>query len=147
MHSTEKLKLNPGELNGTVLAYLGDAVIELIARERALRSGITDVGRLNAAVCCYVRATAQSDAALRLKGYLTDEENAVYKRGRNTHGLTIPKSASIAQYRRSTGFEALFAWLYLNEKRERMGELFDLAFDTDNAETPEYRDNGDCGQN
>ena len=134
MHSTKKSNLKPGELNGTVLAYLGDAIIELMGRERALLSGITDVGRLNAAVSSFVRATAQSDAALRVEPYLTDEEKAVYKRGRNAHGLTVPKSASVSQYRRSTGLEALFAWLYLNEKRERMHELFDMAFYTDNTD-------------
>lgn len=112
-----------------VLAYLGDAVIELMAREAALKSGITDVGRLNAAVSGFVRATAQSAAVGRIEQLLTEEEKAIYKRGRNTHGMSIPKSASVAEYRRSTGFEALFAYLYLEEKRERMADLFQIAFD------------------
>lgn len=112
-----------------VLAYLGDAVIELMAREAALKSGITDVGRLNAAVSGFVRATAQSAAVGRIEQFLTEDEKAAYKRGRNTHGLSVPKSASVAEYRRSTGFEALFAYLYLEEKRERMADLFHIAFD------------------
>lgn len=121
--------MKSNELNGMVLAYLGDAVIELMAREAALKSGITDVGRLNAAVSGFVRATAQSAAVGRIEQLLTEEEKAIYKRGRNTHGMSIPKSASVAEYRRSTGFEALFAYLYLEEKRERMADLFQIAFD------------------
>lgn len=120
--------MKSNELNGMVLAYLGDAVIELMAREAALKSGITDVGRLNAAVSGFVRATAQSTAVGRIEQFLTEEEKAVYRRGRNTHGMSIPKSASVAEYRRSTGFEALFAYLYLEEKRERMADLFNIAF-------------------
>ena len=114
-----------------VLAYLGDAVIELLARETALNSGITEVGRLNAAVSEYVRATAQSAAVGRIEHLLTEEEKAVYRRGRNCHGLTAPKSASLAEYRRSTGLEALFAHLYLEEDRERMYFLFRTAFQAD----------------
>ncbi|MHB1152837.1 MAG: Mini-ribonuclease 3 [Eubacteriales bacterium] len=120
--------MKSNELNGMALAYLGDAVIELMAREAALKSGITDVGRLNAAVSGFVRATAQSAAVGRIEQLLNEEEKAIYKRGRNTHGMSIPKSASVAEYRRSTGFEALFAYLYLEEKRERMADLFNIAF-------------------
>lgn len=123
--------MKSNELNGLVLAYLGDAVIELMAREAALRSGITEVGRLNAAVSEFVRATAQSAAVGHIENLLTEEEKAVYRRGRNTHGLSTPKSASVAEYRRSTGLEALFAHLYLEEKRERMYELFSIAFKND----------------
>lgn len=123
--------MKSNELNGLVLAYLGDAVIELMAREAALRSGITEVGRLNAAVSEFVRATAQSAAVARIENLLTEEEKAVYRRGRNTHGLSTPKSASVAEYRRSTGLEALFAHLYLEENRERMYELFSIAFKND----------------
>lgn len=123
--------MKSNELNGLVLAYLGDAVIELMAREAALISGITEVGRLNAAVSEFVRATAQSAAVGRIENLLTEEEKAVYRRGRNTHGLSTPKSASVAEYRRSTGLEALFAHLYLEEKRERMYELFSIAFKND----------------
>lgn len=126
--------MKSNELNGLVLAYLGDAVIELMARETALKSGITEVGRLNAAVSEFVRATAQSTAVGRIENLLTEEEKAVYRRGRNTHGLSTPKSASVAEYRRSTGLEALFAYLYLEEKHDRMYELFDIAFKSDGEE-------------
>lgn len=116
------------ELNGLCLAYLGDAVIELLARERALESGITDVGRLNALARLYVTARVQSDAVERLLDHLTEEEDAAFKRGRNAHGISAPKSASVAQYRRATGMEALFAHLYLSGQKDRMKELFNLAY-------------------
>jgi ribonuclease-3 family protein len=61
--------------------------------------------------------------------HLTEEEIAVFKRGRNAHGIAIPKSASASQYRRATGMEALFAFLYLNGREERMEELFRIGYD------------------
>ncbi len=125
------------ELNGSVLAYLGDAVIELIAREAALKSGITEVGRLNAAVADVVRATAQSAAVGRIEMLLTEEEKAVYRRGRNTHGMTVPKSASVREYRRASGLEALFAHLYLSGNPERMSELYKIAFNAGTGDADE----------
>ena len=115
-------------LNGASLAYLGDAVLELMTREHLLKSGKTNVGELNEMALSFVRATAQSEALERILPVLTEEETDVYKRGRNTHGLAIPKSASAGQYRRATGLEALFAYLYLLGKKERMDELFSLGF-------------------
>ena len=102
--------MKANELNGAALAYLGDAVIELLARETVLASGITDVGRLNALAACYVRATDQSKGACRIIPHLTEKECAIYKRGRNAHGVSVPKSASAAEFRRATGLEALFAY-------------------------------------
>ncbi len=59
---------------------------------------------------------------------MTEEEIAVFKRGRNSHSIAIPKSARAGEYRRATGMEALFAWLCIHEKQERMKELFAAAF-------------------
>jgi len=120
--------MKSNELNGAALAYLGDAVIELMARKAALDKGLTGVGRLNAEVSRYVRATAQSAAVAKIEDLLNEEEAAVYRRGRNTNNLSVPKSASAAEYRRATGLEALFAHLYLEGKAERMEELFRLAY-------------------
>lgn len=116
------------ELNGLSLAYLGDAVIELLARERVLESGITDVGKLNALARSYITAQAQSAALERMLPVLSEEENAVFKRGRNAHGISAPKSASVAEYRRATGMEALFGHLYLTGQKERIRELFYIAY-------------------
>lgn len=120
-------KIDPNALNGLELAYLGDAVIELLAREHALKEGVSGVGRLNTAVSAYVRATCQSEAVARLEGLLTEEETSFYKRGRNAHG-NAPKSASPVEYRRATGLEALFAYLYLKADKARMYELFETAY-------------------
>ncbi len=115
-------------LSGAPLAYLGDAVLEVITRQHLLSSGVTDVGELNRMALAYVKATAQSQAVERLLPHLTEEEIAVFKRGRNAHGIAIPKSASAAQYRRATGLEALFGFLFLHGREERMKELFYLGF-------------------
>ena len=128
--------MKSNELNGAALAYLGDAVIELMAREAALTKGLTGVGRLNAEVSRYVRATAQSAAVAKIEDLLTEEEAAVYRRGRNSSNLSVPKSASAAEYRRATGLEALFAHLYLEGQRDRMTELFRLAYAESDDENP-----------
>lgn len=126
---------NSSSLSGATLAYLGDSVLELITRQYLLTTGITDVGKLNALALSYVKATAQSDAVEKLLPLLTEEETAVFKRGRNSHGIAIPKSAKAGQYRRATGMEALFAWLYINGMEARMKELF-LAGFADNTLSP-----------
>ena len=119
--------------NGATLAYLGDAAIEVLVRERLLRTGISDVGKLNRMAADYVRATVQSAAVERILSVLTEEETDLYKRGRNTHGLAIPRSASAGEYRRATGMESLFGGLYLAGKSDRMRELFDLAYPMEEA--------------
>ena len=115
-------------LNGLSLAYLGDAVLEVQTRKRLLSLGVTDVGKLNKLALHYVRAVDQSAAVERILPHLTEDEEAAYKRGRNSHGVSAPKSATVAEYRRATGMEALFGWLYLQGMSERIEELFDLAF-------------------
>ncbi len=115
-------------LGGTSLAYLGDAVFELITRQYLLSTGVTDVGKLNKMALSFVKATAQSDAIEKMLPFLTDEETQIYKRGRNANGISIPKSASAPQYRRATGLEALFAHLYAKGEKERLRELFLIGF-------------------
>lgn len=128
-------QLNPDKMTGTDLAYLGDAVIELMTREKLLATGITDVGRLNKLALSYVRATAQSEAVERVLPLLTEEESEVFKRGRNAHGISAPKSASTADYRRATGLEALFAYLWLRGEDDRRRELFAAAYPEKPEET------------
>jgi ribonuclease-3 family protein len=115
-------------LNGLSLAYLGDAVLEVQTRKRLLSLGITDVGKLNKMALNYVRAVDQSAAMERILPLLSEDEEAIYKRGRNSHGVSAPKSATVVEYRRATGMEALFGWLYLENDLARIEELFDLAF-------------------
>jgi ribonuclease-3 family protein len=115
-------------LNGLSLAYLGDAVLEVQTRKRLLSLGITDVGKLSKMALNYVRAVDQSAAMERILPLLSEDEEAIYKRGRNSHGVSAPKSATVVEYRRATGMEALFGWLYLENNLARIEELFDLAF-------------------
>ena len=108
------------------LAYLGDAVLEVMVRERLVLDGKGDI---NKRALEYVTAVSQSKAVEKILPMLTEDELAVYKRGRNsTH--TAPKSATRAEYSRATGLECVFAYLHLAGERERMQELFHRAFFT-----------------
>lgn len=108
-------------IGAKALAYLGDAVFELVVREHLVVStGVSDPGKLNKLASLYVKATEQSRAVSRIEKYLTEEENAVYKRGRNINGVSIPHSATAVEYRRSTGLETL---LHISICRGKMREL------------------------
>ena len=113
------------EYSGAALAYLGDAVMEVLVRQMLVRRGIGNAGKLSALSLDYVRATNQSRGLEGLLPHLTEEENAVYHRGRNAAGAH-PKSASVNDYRRATGLEALFGYLHLKGDTARLEELFDL---------------------
>lgn len=115
-------------LSGATLAYLGDAVFELLVRRYLVSLGIADGGKLSQLALNFVRATAQSAGVERLEGHLTEEEDYIYRRGRNANGIAIPKSASAREYRRATGLEALFAYLDLTGQSERADELFRIGF-------------------
>ena len=113
------------EYSGAALAYLGDAVMEVLVRQMLVRRGIGNAGKLSALSLDYVRATNQSRGLEGLLPHLTEEENAVYHRGRNAAGAH-PKSASVNDYRRATGLEALFGYLHLKGDTARLEALFDL---------------------
>ncbi len=127
-----QLSISP-QPNGAELAYLGDAVLELLVRRRLLASGTRTAAKLNRAALSFVKATAQSEALARIEGMLTEEELDFYRRGRNANGISIPKSASAVEYRRATGFEALFGALYLAGCEERIAALFEAAFPMEGA--------------
>ncbi len=120
--------LNPAELSTPSLAYLGDCVMELCVRTRLLQRGFSTSRTLNAEALNYVRAGAQADAVERILPILTEEEAAVYRRGRNIGHTNVPKSATVAQYRMATGLEVLFGYLYVTGRQERIDELFLLAY-------------------
>lgn len=125
------MQLDRIQLPGASLAYLGDAVLEVMTRQHLLSLGVTNLGKLNRMALSYVKAVKQSEAVDRILPHLTPEEEAVYRRGRNAHGISAPKSASVGEYRRATGMEALFAYLYLGNEIERMEQLFAIAFPDD----------------
>lgn len=115
-------------MNGIALAYLGDCIIELEVRKFLLSKGIYDSKVLNLEALKFVKASAQSSAFDKIEALLSEDELAYYKRGRNTHTSKTPKSATAVEYRRATGFEALFGYLHLVQKNERIRELFDTAY-------------------
>ena len=114
------------------LAYLGDCVIELCVREHLVEIGIASSAELNKKALEFVRAAAQAEAMKNITELLSDEEEAVFKRGRNVGHTSTPKSATVAQYRAATGMEALFGYLHLAGKSERIKELFRLAYGINN---------------
>lgn len=113
------------EYSGAALAYLGDAVMEVLVRRMLVGRGIGNAGKLSALSLDYVRATNQSRGLEGLLAHLTEEETAVYHRGRNAAGAH-PKSASVNDYRRATGLEALFGYLHLKGDTERLDTLFGI---------------------
>ena len=119
---------NIRNMNTTALAFLGDAVYEVYVRQHVLEQEKVHVDRLHRLAVKYVRADGQARVVKRLlaEGLLTEEEQAVFKRGRNANVHSIPQHASRAQYQQATALEALLGWLYLNGRRERINELFNI---------------------
>lgn len=108
------------------LAHIGDAVYELLTRTMLCRTGHTSVTELHRLTVSMVNAPAQAKAAEMLLPVLSPDELAVYKRGRNTKVNSVPQKADIAEYHAATGLEALFGWLYLQDRTERINELFSM---------------------
>ena len=112
------------------LAHLGDGVFELMVRAWLCLHGKVKAKDLHRATVSYVAAPAQAAAMERLLPLLTDEEADVYRRGRNTAPHSVPRAATRAQYQSATGLEALFGWLYLQGRTDRLNELFETIMDT-----------------
>ena len=112
-------------LNGLALAYMGDAVYESTIREYLLSVGQTKPNQLHHMATEYVSAKAQASimAALLKEGFISEEEESYYKRGRNSKINTKAKNTDIHTYLQSTGFEALMGYLYLTKQTERLDEL------------------------
>ena len=108
------------------LAHVGDAVYELLYRSKLCTDGHTAVAEMHRMTVAFVRAEAQAEAAAKLMSVLTQEEMSVYKRGRNAKVNSVPHNADIGQYHAATGLEALFGWLYLLGRTERINELFNI---------------------
>lgn len=103
-----------------VLAYIGDGIYDLIIRTVVVNRGNTQANKLHRKTSSLVKAAAQSAMVDTLLEILTQEELAVYKRGRNAKSATMAKNATMADYRKATGFEALMGYLYLEQQWERM---------------------------
>lgn len=106
------------------LAHIGDGVYEILTRTMLCAKGHASVNDLHKMTVSYVKAPAQAAAAEKIQPILSDEELAVYRRGRNAKVNSVPRNADIGQYHAATGIEALFGWLYLLGKKERISQLF-----------------------
>ena len=122
------MALDVKQVSTAALAYLGDGVWELLVRQMLVEKGISDSRRLNTEALGYVTASAQSAVVKKILSALTEEEDAVYRRGRNIGHTNVPKRATVMEYRMATGLEALFGYLHLTERTDRIEELFALAF-------------------
>lgn len=107
------------------LAYMGDAVYELLIRTYIMDIDLS-VNQLHKEATKYVKANAQSEIIHYLEGYLTEDEKGIVKRGRNAKTNTNPKNTSMIDYKFATGLEALFGNLYLTEQYSRISQLFDI---------------------
>ncbi len=121
---------NPRTLSPLTLAFVGDGVYELLVRERLACEGSRPAGDLHKRSVAMVRAEAQAAAVDRLLPLLTEEETAVYKRGRNAH-----TARNSEEYHKSTGLEALFGYLYLQGNIERVQRLFRVITGDTNPES------------
>ena len=113
-----------GKLSILALAHVGDAVYELLVRTLLAERGIATVVQLHRETVARVKAPAQARAAAVMLPLLTEEEHAVYRRGRNSHVNSVPHGATKAEYHAATALEAVFGYLWLRGERERIHELF-----------------------
>lgn len=128
----ELFQLGEQEINSyspLVLAYVGDCVYELIVRTILVEQSNCPVRKLHKKATAYVKAKAQADLIMAVQDDLTEEEKDVYRRGKNAKSHTVPKNASLGDYRRATGLEAVIGYLYLKKDMERALELIKLGWE------------------
>ena len=113
-------------LGGLTLAFFGDSVYEVLVRRTVVDTGTLPVNTLHKKAVERVNAGFQSRAMDALECLLTEAELDIFKRGRNASGNNVPRSSNSKDYRRATGFEALFGYLYLTGQIDRMNELFSV---------------------
>ena len=117
-------KLNPREINTTALAFMGDAVYEILVRKYVMESGQRNADALHKAAVQYVRAESQATAVKSLmQDFLTEEEIALVKRARNHKSVSKSRSAGPVAYKLATAFEALMGFLYLDGQQARFEEI------------------------
>ena len=112
------------------LAYIGDSIYDLIIKSLVVNQGNRQVNKLHKETSMYVQASTQSLMMRTMQEQLTEEEHAVYKRGRNAKSVSPAKNQSITDYRRATGFEALLGYLYLKKEWKRMLDLVKIGLES-----------------
>ena len=117
----EMKEVEPEGYSPLTLAYIGDSIYDLIIKTKVISEGNEQVKKLHQETSSMVQASAQP--------LLTEEEHAVYRRGRNAKSVSPAKNQSLTDYRRATGFEALMGWLYLKREWKRMADLIKIGLD------------------
>lgn len=118
------------EYSPLTLAYIGDCVYDLVIKSLVINEGNKQVNKLHQETSNLVQASAQSLMMRTMQEHLTEEEHAVYKRGRNAKSVSPAKNQSITDYRRATGFEALLGYLYLKKDYKRLLDLVKIGLDS-----------------
>lgn len=118
------------EYSPLTLAYIGDSIYDLIMKSIVVNHGNKPVNQLHKETSSYVQAKTQSLMMRTMQEHLTEEERAIYKRGRNVKSVSPAKNQSVTDYRRATGFEALMGYLYLKKEWKRMLELVKIGLDS-----------------
>lgn len=128
----EKMELkdiNIIDYSPLTMAYIGDGIYEIVIRTIIVDQANRQVNKIHKASADLVKAQTQAQLIHLIMDKLTEEEVAIYKRGRNAKAITRAKNASMSDYRTATGFEALMGWLYLTNQSDRMMELIKEALD------------------
>lgn len=123
-------EVDPGTYSPLTLAYIGDSIYDLVIKSLVVNEGNKQVQKLHKATSTLVQASAQSKMMRRMQEHLTEEEHAVFKRGRNAKSVSPAKNQSITDYRRATGFEALMGYLYLKKEWKRMLDLIKIGLES-----------------
>lgn len=113
------------QLNGTTLAYIGDAIYEVMIREMLIKKGYQKVDNLHREAIKFTSAVGQKKALDIIYDTLTEYEVSIFKRGRNANSDRKAKNASLGDYKQATGFEAVIGYLYLEKNNDRLTELLD----------------------
>lgn len=124
MNSLIEKTADISSLSPLTLAFVGDTVFDLLIRSELVCEANRPVNALHTMASKKVCAAAQAESMRKILPVLTEDETAVFKRGRNAHTGGIPKHASSADYHYATGLESLFGWLYLRGETERIKELY-----------------------
>jgi ribonuclease III family protein len=124
----ENLDTDPKLLNPLTLAYMGDAVLEIYVRHHLIKLRVGKPHQLHRVATKYVSAKAQAGILKTLSEQLTEEEQWMIRRGRNTKSGTVPKNADIMEYRLSSGFECMLGYLYLTGQESRLEWLMEEVF-------------------
>lgn len=123
-----KLEVDIHEMSPVALAFVGDAVLELLVRARLVGSTRLQPNRLHTVATHYVSAHAQCRELEILEPLLTEAEANVLRRGKNASKASVAKHATVQEYRASTGLECLLGWLYLRGENDRIQQLFDAVW-------------------